>query len=87
MKLNEDFLIHDTGNGEILIATGEASKSFHGIVKLNETGSKIVHLLEKEVSLEEIEEAFFEEYPKEDKELIKTSIEKFLNTLKEVHAI
>ncbi len=87
MKLNEDFLIHDTGNGEILIATGETSKTFHGIIKLNGTGSKIAHLLEKEISLEEIEQSFYEEYPEEDKELIKSSILSFIESLKKVHAI
>ena len=45
MKLNDQFLIHDTGSGEILVPVGEESKSFHGIIKLNETGSVIVHLL------------------------------------------
>ena len=48
MKLNSDFLIHDTGNGEMLIPVGEETKKFHGVVKLNGTGSEIVHLLEEE---------------------------------------
>ena len=48
MKLNNDFLIHDTGNGEMLIPVGEETKKFHGVVKLNATGSEIVHLLEEE---------------------------------------
>ena len=87
MKLHEDFLIHDTGDGEILIATGESSKSFHGIIKLNGTGSKIVHLLEKDVSLKEIEESFYQEYPSTDKELINSSILSFLETLKKAHAL
>ena len=53
MKLNENFLIHDTGNGEILIAVGEETKRFHGIVKLNETGAEICHLIENDdLSLE-----------------------------------
>ena len=48
MKLNSDFLIHNTGNGEMLIPVGEETKKFHGVVKLNETGSEIVHLLEND---------------------------------------
>ena len=39
MKLNENFLIHDTGSGEMLIPVEEETKKFHGIVKLNGTGS------------------------------------------------
>ena len=48
MKLNKDFLIHQTDNGEILIPVGEETKRFHGVIKLNETGSEIVHLLEED---------------------------------------
>ena len=46
MRLNNNFLIHKTSAGEILVPVEEESKSFHGIIKLNETGSEIVHLLE-----------------------------------------
>lgn len=86
MKLNDKFLIHDTGNGEILVPVGEESKSFHGIIKLNETGSVIVHLLEKDdLSIEEILEYFYSHY--ECDESIKGDIELFINKLKEVNAI
>ena len=47
MKLNENFLIHQSDNGEILIPVGDETKRFHGVVKLNDTGSEIVHLLER----------------------------------------
>ena len=86
MKLNDKFLIHDTGSGEILVPVGEESKSFHGIIKLNETGSVIVHLLEKDdLSIEEIMEYFYSHY--ECDESIKGDIELFINKLKEVNAI
>ena len=86
MKLNDKFLIHDTGNGEILVPVGEESKSFHGIIKLNETGSVIVHLLEKDdLSIEEILEYFYSHY--ECDESVKGDIELFINKLKEVNAI
>ena len=88
MRLNESFLIHDTGSGEILIPVGEESKSFHGIVKLNETGSIIVHLLEKDdLSLEDILSHFYKEYPDTDKDEIKESIKAFIKELSDVNAI
>ena len=43
MKLNENFLIHQTDNGEILIPVGEETKRFHGVVKHNGTGGEIAH--------------------------------------------
>ena len=88
MKLNSDFLIHDTGNGEMLIPVGEETKKFHGVIKLNGTGAEIVHLLENDdMSLEALLNHFYEEYPNEDKNAIKEAVESFINKLKEVNAI
>ena len=88
MKLNNDFLIHDTGNGEMLIPVGDETKKFHGVIKLNTTGSEIVHLLEEDdLSLDALLEHFYNEYPEDDKEVIKSSVTEFINKLKEVNAI
>ena len=88
MKLNKDFLIHQTDNGEILIPVGDETKRFHGVVKLNETGSEIVHLLEdKEMSLEELLECFYNKYPEDNKEDIKEGVTSFVNKLREINAI
>ena len=88
MKLNNDFLIHDTGNGEMLIPVGEETKKFHGVVKLNATGSEIVHLLEEEdLSMDALLNHFYESYPEEDKEVIKNSVNEFINKLREINAI
>ena len=88
MKLNKDFLIHQTDNGEILIPVGDETKRFHGVVKLNETGSEIVHLLEdKEMSLEELLEYFYNKYPEDNKEDIKEGVTSFVNKLREINAI
>ena len=88
MKLNSDFLIHDTGNGEMLIPVGEETKKFHGVIKLNATGAEIVHLLENDdLSLDALLNHFYEEYPDDDKEVIKQSVVEFINKLKEINAI
>ena len=88
MKLNNDFLIHNTGNGEMLIPVGEETKKFHGVVKLNGTGSDIVHLLENnDMSLEELLEHFYNEYPSSNKEEIKEGVTSFVNKLREINAI
>jgi len=88
MKLNENFLIHDTGNGEILIAVGEETKRFHGIVKLNETGAEICHLIENDdLSLKEICNHFYEKCPDDDKEMINKGVSDFIEQLKKINAI
>ena len=87
MKLNDNFLIHQTESGEILIPVGEETKRFHGVVKLNSTGSEIVHLIENnDLSLEEILDHFYNEYP-EEKERIKEGVISFINKLKEINAV
>ena len=87
MKLNSDFLIHDTGNGEMLIPVGEETKRFHGVIKLNETGSLIVHLLENDnLSMEELLDRLYEQYD-EDKVVINQTVTAFINKLKEINAI
>ena len=88
MKLNSDFLIHDTGNGEMLIPVGEETKKFHGVVKLNATGSEIVHLLENDdLSLDQLLNHFYEVYPDTPKEEIEKPVVDFINKLKEINAI
>ena len=88
MKLNENFLIHQGESGEILIPVGEETKRFHGVVKLNNTGSLIVHLLEeKDMSLDDVLNYFYNEYPDSDKEEIKKGVSEFINKLIEIHAI
>ena len=88
MKLNSDFLIHNTGNGEMLIPVGEETKKFHGVVKLNETGSEIVHLLENDdLTMEQLLKHFYESYPDTPKEEIEKPVVDFINKLKEINAI
>ena len=88
MRLNDNFLIHDTGNGEMLIPVGEETKKFHGVVKLNETGSEIVHLLEdNDLTMEELLNKFYENYPDDDKTAIKNGVEEFIKKLREINAI
>ena len=88
MKLNDNFLIHDTGNGEMLIPVGEETKKFHGVIKLNATGSEIVHLLENDdLSMDALLNHFYESYPDDNKDMIKESVISFINKLREVNAI
>ena len=88
MKLNENFLIHRSENGEILIPVGEETKRFHGVIKLNDTASEIVHLLEdNDMSLEDILNHFYNECPNDDKEVIKQGVTEFVNKLIEINAV
>lgn len=41
MRIKQGFVMRDVAGQAVAIATGEASKSFHGMVKLNGTGVDI----------------------------------------------
>lgn len=41
MKIKKGFVMRKVAGNAVVIATGEASKSFHGMVRLNATGADI----------------------------------------------
>ena len=41
MRIKEGFVLREVAGQAVVIATGKASKSFHGMIKLNETGRVI----------------------------------------------
>lgn len=41
MRIKEGFVLREVAGQNIVIATGEASKDFNGMIKLNETGRVI----------------------------------------------
>ena len=41
MKIKDGFVLRDIAGDTVVIATGELSKTFHGMIKLNSTGKEI----------------------------------------------
>lgn len=55
MRLKKGFVLREVGGQNVVIATGEASENFHGMIKLNAVGKEIwkglsVGLSEKEIA-------------------------------------
>ena len=48
MKLKSGFITHNVGKTQMMVATGSASSTFHGLVRSNETAAFIVNCLKKE---------------------------------------
>ncbi len=57
MKIKEGFIIRKVAGKYVVVATGEASKSFHGMVKLNETAKNIWEGLADGKTVDEITES------------------------------
>lgn len=81
MKLKDGFITYSTGDENLLVATGEAGKSFNGIVRNNETAAFIAELLKNEITEEEIVSKLLEEYDVDEKTARK-DVKKLLDTFK-----
>ena len=63
MKIKPDFTIQKVGSTYIAVAVGETSKTFHGMIKLNETGAFLWNkLAEKDCTEDDLVEALLGEY-------------------------
>lgn len=62
MKIKEGFVLRRVLDEAIVIASGEASKNFHGMIKLNETAAVIWELIDAGNSEEEIAKKLSEKY-------------------------
>lgn len=86
MRLKDDFILHNTGEDFVIIATGEATKNFNGIIKLNNMGGEIVELLTTDISEEEIIKAIVEKYEVEY-EIAREDILNLLDSLRKAGVI
>ena len=63
MQINKDFTIQKVGAQFVAVPVGETSKTFHGMVRLNETGAFLWRALaEKEMTEGELVDALLSEY-------------------------
>lgn len=86
MRLKDDFILHNTGEDFVIIATGEATKNFNGIIKLNNMGGEIVGLLTTDISEDEIIKAIVEKY-EVDYDTAKEDIKNILDSLRKAGVI
>lgn len=54
MRIKNGFVLREVAGQAMVIATGEASKDFHGMIKLNDTGKEIWTGLQEGLTEEEI---------------------------------
>ncbi len=62
MKLKQGIIIESTKDGYVAVATGEAGKSFNGLVRNNSTANFIFEQLMTEKTEEELVEALLCKY-------------------------
>ena len=81
MKIKDGFVVREIAGESIVIALGEASKIFNGMIKLNETGRIIWDGLAKGEDQETIIASILSEYDVA-REIVERDYNKFIDTLK-----
>ena len=80
MKIKDGFVVRDLAGQSIVVALGEASKTFNGMIKLNDTGRLIWDMLADGKSKEEIVDKFISEYEVE-RAVADRDVSAFIETL------
>ena len=86
MIRNNMFIKRKIGTQFVIVAIGEATKRFNGMITVNETGSFIWDQLEKDITLDELTAAITAEY-EVDTDTARADATRFIETLKEVGAL
>lgn len=83
MKIKQGFVMRNVAEQAVAVATGEASKTFHGMIKLNATGAKIWRGIEEGLDAPAIAERLADEYsisPEHAQKDVDTFIERMRKT-------
>ena len=86
MKLKPGFVTHNVGKEQMMVAAGPAARSFHGLVRSNETAAFIINCLKKETSEEAIVEAMLAEY-EAPRETVEQDVHRIVEKLWEIGAL
>ena len=82
MKIKNGFVTKEIAGQYVVVALGQASKIFNGIIKLNDSGKFIWDMLEKGAEKQEIVDALLGEYDGVDEATASADVERFINELK-----
>ncbi|MBE6706564.1 MAG: PqqD family protein [Ruminococcaceae bacterium] len=81
MKIKNGFVAKEIAGQYVVVALGQASKIFNGIIKLNESGKFIWDMLVVGAEKQDIVDALLGEY-EVDAAIAEADVEKFINELK-----
>lgn len=80
MKIKKGFVMRRVMGNYVVVAVGEASKKFRGMIKLNETAAEVWKGIDKGLSKLEICDAICEEYEVE-RDVVERDVEKVVGEL------
>ena len=77
MKIKEGFMLREVAGSYVVVAVGERSEQFNGMVNLNETGAFMWKKTEEGTSREELLGALLETYDVE-RSVAERDVDKFI---------
>ena len=80
MKIKENYVMREVAGQAIVIAVGEESERFKGMINLNRTGKEVWRYLEKDMDLVEIVKKIVEKYDV-DENTAMLDVENMINKL------
>lgn len=80
MKIKKGFVVRKVGDAHVVVPVGELSKTFHGMINLNETGAFLWNFFTTEHTVDEAVAALCAEYDVEE-ERARLDAEKFTEIL------
>ncbi|MBO5415701.1 MAG: PqqD family protein [Clostridia bacterium] len=80
MKIKSGFVVREVAGQSIVVALGEATKTFNGMIRLNETGRIIWDMLSAGSEKADIVKRITEEYDI-DEQTVQADVDAFINTL------
>ncbi len=86
MKIKEGFILREVAGNFIVVAVGEAVKTYNGLITLNETSAFLWNKLIKGATEDELVDALLSEYEVEKDVAIK-GVKSFINRLVEAKVV
>lgn len=82
MKIKSGFIVRSVGGNRMVVATGERSRQFGGMIRLNESGSFLWNCLLEDADQASLVEALLAEYDV-DEDTAEADVEAFISTLRQ----
>ena len=80
MKIKKGFVLRIVGGENVVVPVGEMSKTFHGMINLNETGAFLWRFFSEEHTVEEAIDVLCNEY-EADRELVTADVNRCVDVL------
>ena len=82
MKIKSGYVLREVAGSYVVVATGERSKEFNGMVNLNESGSVLWKRAEKNCDKDDLVDVLLEEY-EVSLERASQDVDRFISILRE----